>query len=192
MAFSFESLLGIALGIGLAAAAGFRIFVPLLVAGLVARFGHLPLAESFQWLATTPALIAFATACAVETLAYFIPGLDHALDVLAGPATVVAGILVSAAVMTDLPPGIMWPVAVIAGGGTAGLAKGGTALLRAQSGAATGGLANPLVAGVETLGAAGLAILAIVVPIVCLVLVIVLLTWSVRRAGRLLFRRRRA
>ncbi|MDY0109308.1 MAG: DUF4126 domain-containing protein [Candidatus Krumholzibacteria bacterium] len=192
MTLTLESLLGIALGIGLAAAAGFRIFVPLLVAGLVARFGHLPLAESFQWLASTPALITFATACAVETLAYFIPGLDHALDVLAGPATVVAGILVSAAVMTDLPPAVMWPVAVIAGGGAAGLAKGGTALLRAQSGAATGGLANPLVAGVETLGAAGLAILAIVVPVVCLVLVIVLLTWSVRRAGRLLFGRRRA
>lgn len=192
MALSLESLVGIALGIGLAAAAGFRIFVPLLIAGLVARFGNLPLGEGFQWLASTPALITFGTAFGVETLAYYIPGLDHVLDVLAGPATVVAGILVSAAVMTELPPAVMWPVAIIAGGGAAGLAKGGTALLRAQSGALTGGLGNPVVATVETAGATGLAILAIVVPIVCLVVVVILLTWSLRRAGRLLFGRQRA
>jgi hypothetical protein len=36
---SIESLLSIALGLGLAAATGFRIFVPLLIAGLAARFG---------------------------------------------------------------------------------------------------------------------------------------------------------
>lgn len=192
MTLSLESLVGIAIGIGLAAAAGFRIFVPLLIAGLVARFGNLPLGEGFQWLASTPALITFGTAFGVETLAYYIPGLDHVLDVLAGPATVVAGILISAAVMTELPPAVMWPVAIIAGGGAAGLAKGGTALLRAQSGALTGGLGNPVVATVETAGATGLAIIAIVVPIVCLVVVVILLTWSLRRAGRLLFGRQRA
>ena len=53
---SIESLLSIALGLGLAAATGFRIFVPLLIAGLAARFGYLPLGDGFQWLASTPAL----------------------------------------------------------------------------------------------------------------------------------------
>lgn len=185
-------LLGIALGIGLAAATGFRIFIPLLIAGLAARLGVVSLGESFQWLASTPALVTLGTAAAVETLAYYIPGVDHALDVMAGPAAVAAGIVASAAVMTDVPPALMWPVAVIAGGGAAGLTKGSTALLRAKSGAMTGGLANPVVSTVETVGATGIALLAVVVPLLCLVAVVTLLWWAARKAGRLLFGRRAA
>jgi len=93
--------------------------------------------------------------------------------------------------MTDIPPAIMWPVAVIAGGGAAGLTKGSTALLRAKSGVMTGGLANPVVSTVETVGATGLAILAIVVPVLCLVAVVALLWWAARKAGRVLFGRRK-
>jgi hypothetical protein len=188
---SIESLLSIALGLGLAAATGFRIFVPLLIAGLAARLGYLPLGEGFQWLASTPALVMLLTAAVAETLAYYIPGVDHALDVIASPATLVAGVVASAAVMTDIPQAVMWPVAIIAGGGAAGLTKGSTALLRAKSGAMTGGLANPLVSTVETVGATGLAILAIVVPLLCLVAVVALLYWATRKAGRLIFGRGR-
>jgi len=191
MDISLGSLVGVALGIGLAAATGFRIFAPLLIAGLAARFGYLPLGDGFEWLASTPALLALGTAAVLETLAYFIPGVDHALDVLAGPATLAAGVVASAAVMTDIPPAVMWPVAVIAGGGAAGLTKGSTALLRAKSGAMTGGLANPVVATVETVGATGVAILAIVVPVLCLVVVLGLLYWAARKAGRLMFGRRK-
>ena len=188
---SIDSLLSIALGLGLAAATGFRIFVPLLIAGLAARLGYLPLGEGFQWLASTPALVMLLTAAVAETLAYYIPGVDHALDVIASPATLVAGVVASAAVMTDIPQAVMWPVAIIAGGGAAGLTKGSTALLRAKSGALTGGLANPLVSTVETIGATGLAILAIVVPLLCLVAVVALLFWAARKAGRLIFGRGR-
>jgi hypothetical protein len=191
MDISLGSLVGVALGIGLAAATGFRIFAPLLIAGLAAHFGYLPLGDGFEWLASPPALLALGTAAVFETLAYFIPGVDHALDVLAGPATLAAGIVASAAVMTDIPPAVMWPVAVIAGGGAAGLTKGSTALLRAKSGAMTGGLANPVVATVETVGATGVAILAIVVPVLCVVVVVGLLYWAARKAGRLMFGRRK-
>ena len=187
MHLSFESVLGIALGIGLAAAAGFRIFVPLLVAGIAARAGYLPLADGFHWLASTPALLMLGTAAVFEVLAYYIPGVDHALDVIASPATVVAGVVASAAVMADIPPGVLWPVAIIAGGGAAGLTKGSTALLRAKSGIMTGGLANPVVSTVETIGATGLAILAIVVPLLCLAGIVALLYWATRKAGRVLF-----
>jgi hypothetical protein len=190
MDFSFQSLIGIALGIGLAAATGFRIFIPLLIAGLAARFDVLPLGDSFQWLASTPALLMLGTAAAAETLAYYIPGVDHALDVVASPATLAAGVVASASVMTDIPPAVMWPVAVIAGGGAAGLTKGSTALLRAKSGVMTGGLANPVVSTVETVGATGLAVLAIAVPLLCLAAVVALLYWATRKAGRLLFGRR--
>jgi len=186
---SWNTLGGVALGIGLAAATGFRVFVPLLVAALAARFGHLHLSEHFQWLAAAPALVMLATAAVAETLAYYVPGIDHVLDVIASPATIVAGIVASAAVMTDLPPGVVWPIAIIGGGGVAGLTKGGSALLRAKSGLLTGGLANPVVSTVETLGATGLSLVAIIVPIVALVIAIALLAWSVRRFRRLLRRR---
>jgi hypothetical protein len=189
MDFSWHSLIGVALGIGLAAATGFRIFIPLLIAGLAARFGVLPLGDGFQWLASTPALVMLGTAAIAETLAYYIPGVDHALDVVASPATLAAGIVASAAVMTDIPPEVMWPVAVIAGGGVAGLTKGTTALLRAKSGVMTGGLANPIVSTVETVGATGTAVLAIAVPLLCLAAVVALLWWATRKAGRLLFGR---
>jgi hypothetical protein len=190
MDISLEPLIGIALGIGLAAATGFRIFIPLLIAGLAARLDIVPLGDSFQWLESTPALLTLGTAAALETLAYYVPGVDHALDVLAGPATLAAGVVASAAVMADVPPAVLWPVAVIAGGGAAGLTKGSTALLRAKSGLATGGLANPVLATVETVGATFLALMAVVVPILCFVAVLVLLCWAARKAGRLLFGRR--
>jgi hypothetical protein len=191
MDFSWHSLVGVALGIGLAAATGFRIFIPLLIAGLAARLGVLPLGDSFQWLQSTPALLMLGTAAVAETLAYYIPGVDHALDVVASPATLAAGVVASASVMTEIPPEVMWPLAVIAGGGAAGLTKGSTALLRAKSGVMTGGLANPVVSTVETAGATGLSLLAILVPLLCLVAVVALLWWAARRAGRVLFGSRR-
>jgi hypothetical protein len=186
---SFESLLSIALGIGLAAAAGFRVFVPLLVAGIAARAGIMPLTDAFQWLASTPALLMLGTAAVFEVLAYYFPGVDHLLDLIAGPAAIGAGVVASAAVMADIPPAVMWPIAIIAGGGIAGLSKGATALLRAKSGAITAGLSNPLIATVETVGAAGIAILAVVVPLLCLAIVVALLYWATRKAARLLFGR---
>ncbi len=188
---SLESLLSIALGIGLAAAAGFRIFVPLLAAGIAARTGFLPLTDGFQWLGSTPALLMLGTAAVVEVLAYFIPGVDHLLDVVAGPAAVGAGVVASASVMADIPPAVMWPLAIIAGGGVAGLTKGTTALLRAKSGAMTAGLANPIVATAETVGATGITVLALVVPLLCLAAIVGLLFWSTKKAGRLLFGRNR-
>jgi hypothetical protein len=184
---SLESLLSIALGIGLAAAAGFRIFVPLLAAGIAARTGFLPLTDGFQWLGSTPALLMLGTAAVVEVLAYYIPGVDHLLDVVAGPAAVGAGVVASASVMADIPQAVMWPLAIIAGGGVAGLTKGTTALLRAKSGVMTAGLANPVVATVETVGATGIAVLALVVPLLCLAAIAGLLYWATKKAGRLLF-----
>jgi hypothetical protein len=192
MDLSWTTFAGIALGIALAAATGFRVFLPLLIAGLAARFGHLPLSEHFVWLASTPALLTLGTAAAFEVLAYYVPGVDHVLDLVAGPAALAAGVVASAAVMTDLPPGILWPVAIIGGGGIAGLTKGGTAVVRAKSGLMTGGLANPIVSTAETIGATGIALFAIVLPLITLAVVVLLLVWIGRKARRALSRRRSA
>src|SRR5690349_13740257 len=98
---SVESLLAIAIGIGLAAATGFRVFLPLLVIGLASRWGDLPLSPSFHWLTSTAALIALTTASIVEVAAYYIPGVHHALDLVASPAALIAGVVASASVMVD-------------------------------------------------------------------------------------------
>lgn len=181
-----DVLFSIALGIGLAAAAGFRVFVPLLIAGLAAHAGWVPLSDGFSWLGTTPALITLGVAALFETLAYYIPGVDHALDVLAAPLAVIAGVIVSASVMTDLSPAILWPVAIIAGGGIAGATKGTTALVRAQTGVSTAGLGNPIVSTVETSGAIGLSLLAIVLPVIAFVAIVLLLVWGARKIRRTL------
>ena len=189
MDFSWTMFAGIALGIGLAAATGIRVFLPLLIAGLAAHQGYIPLSENFQWLASTPALLMLGTAAVTETLAYYVPGLDHLLDVIASPAALVAGAVASAAVMTDLPPGVMWPLAIIGGSGIAGLTKGTSAVVRAKSGIMTGGLGNPAVSTAETIGATGLSLFAIALPFLALVVIVVLLVWLARKAGRFIFGR---
>lgn len=179
---SLESLVAVAIGIGLAAATGFRVFLPLLLAGMAARFGDLPLANGFQWLSTTSALIALGSASVIEVAAYYIPIVDHVLDVLASPIAIAAGVIASASVMVDIPPEIKWPVAVIGGGGIASVTKVLSALVRAKSGLFTAGLANPIVSTTETAGAVIVSLMAILIPVVSLLGLAVLLFWLGRRA----------
>ncbi len=179
-------LLSIALGIGLAAAAGLRIFLPFMIVGVAAATGHLTLSPSFEWLASTPALVMLAVATALEVLAYYVPGVDNLLDTIATPAAVIAGAVVAAAVMADLPPLVKWTTALIAGGGVAGLTQGVTALVRAKSTALTGGLGNSAVATGEIGGAILLAVLAIAAPVVAVAVVVLVIWLGVRVARRLL------
>jgi hypothetical protein len=165
---AYEAALSIGVGLGLAAAAGFRVFVPLFVLSLAAKAGYLPLSAGFEWVATTPALIAFGTATMLEVLGYYLPWFDNLLDTVAAPAAVVAGIVASASVMTDFPPLVKWAVALIGGGGAAGLVAGSTSLLRLKSTATTAGLANPIVATAELVGSVVTSVLALVVPVLVL------------------------
>jgi len=177
--------LSIALGVGLAAASGFRAFVPMLVVSVAAYTGHLPLGENFAWLATPGALIMLVVAALIEILAYYIPGVDNLLDALATPAAVVAGTLVSAAVITDLPPMLKWTTAIIAGGGVAGLTQGVTALLRAKSTVLTAGVANPVIATAELGGSLLVSLLALAAPLVALLAVILFLWLAMRLIRRI-------
>jgi hypothetical protein len=178
--------LSIVLGIGLAAATGFRVFLPMLVISGAAYNGHLSLGDSFAWLGTLPALIMLSVAAIVEVLAYYIPGLDNLLDMLATPAAFVAGTVVSAAVMTDVPPMVKWTAAVIAGGGIAGVTQGVTAMLRANSTVWTGGLGNLIIATAELAGALMVSFLALAAPAAAIALVILFLWLAVRLLRHLL------
>lgn len=183
-----EIAVSIALGIGLAAAVGFRVFVPLLVASVGAYTGHLHLSESFAWLGTLPAVITLGVAAAAEVAGYYIPGVDHLLDVIMTPTAFIAGALVSAAVIVDLPPIVKWATAIIAGGGAAALTQSITTLLRVKSTATTAGLGNPVVASAELGSSLVISLLALVVPLVALAIVIVLVLLVLRRVRRALSR----
>ena len=176
----FDIAVSVALGVGLAAATGLRVFLPLLVVSVAAYTGHLPLAESFAWLATPPALILLSVATLVEILAYYIPGVDNLLDALSTPAALIAGTVVSAAVITDLPPTVKWATAVIAGGGTAGVVQSVTALLRAKSTVLTAGVANPVLSTTELGGSLVVSLLALAAPLVALLLVALFLWLALR------------
>lgn len=183
-----ETLFSVLLGIGLSSAAGFRVFVPLLVVGLASRFDFLEVTDGFSWLASTPALIVFAAATVVEILAYYIPWVDNALDAVATPSATLAGVVLTAAVLSDVDPVVRWTLAILAGGGSATVFQGVTAGTRQLSSLTTLGFANPIVATGEAFFSAGLALLAVAVPIAACALAALLL-WLIARG---LLRRRRA
>lgn len=185
-----ELALNIALGIGLSAACGFRVFVPFLVASVAALTGTLPLSTEFQWIATIPALIVFGTATFLEVLAYYIPWLDNALDTIATPIAMVAGTLIAASVVTELSPLLRWALAIIAGGAAAGVVQGATALLRTKSTLTTAGMGNFVVATVELVGAFVTSLLSLLFPLLTVALIVLLVYVAMRFAGRLLFGRK--
>ncbi len=184
-----DTLLGIAIGLGLSAACGFRVFVPLLALNLAALNGYLQLAPGFEWIGSSHATLAFGTATLVEILAYYIPWLDHLLDLIASPAAIVAGTILTASMIVELSPLLKWTLAIIAGGGAASIIQGTTVALRTKSLALTGGLGNPMVSTIEAMGAVVTSLLAILVPILCLLLLLVMSVWVFLKAGLFFFGR---
>jgi hypothetical protein len=181
----FESIVAISVGIGLAAACGFRVFLPMLVVGLAARAGLWTLADGFSWMGTWPAIATFATATVLETGAYYLPWLDNVLDLAFTPAAVLAGVLVSGAFVHDLDPLLQWSLALVAGGGASGVIKTGLVGMRLGSTALTGGTANPLMSTLEWTTSAGMSILSIFFPLLALALALVLIAVLLRFAMRL-------
>jgi hypothetical protein len=166
-----ETAVSIALGIGLSAAAGFRVFVPLFALSIAGYTGYLELSPGFAWMGTLPALISFGTATVLEVLAFYIPWLDNMLDSLATPAAVIAGVLVSASVITDLPPLLKWVLSVIGGGGIAGVIQGATVLTRLKSTTFTAGIGNPVVSTAELGGSVLTSLSAIFLPVITVLVV---------------------
>jgi hypothetical protein len=186
-----EPLLGIPLGLALSTAAGLRVFVPLLLTGLAARLGYLTLTPSMTWIGSDAALLAFATATVLEVGAYYVPWLDNVLDAVGTPAAITAGFITTAAVTPELSPLLRWTLAIVAGGGAAGLVQGGTALLRLKSSAFTAGFGNPVLATGELVGSLALSALALLAPLLAAAVVILVLVVSTRRLVRLLRERSR-
>lgn len=174
------TLLSLALGLGLAAACGFRVFVPLLALGLAVRAEYVEVSQGFAWVATEAALVAFGVATLLEIGGYYVPWIDNLLDTVATPTAVVAGILATASVVTDTSPLLRWTLAVLAGGAASMGVQAITVAARQVSSVATLGFGNAVLATGEALGAVAMAVLAILVPVLGFFLVLVLLAVGVR------------
>lgn len=175
-----EAVMGVLLGIGLGAACGFRIFVPLLVASIAIRGGFLTVTPEFTWLGGTAALITLSVATLLEIGAYYIPVIDHTLDVLGAPAAIVAGTILAAGFIGNMDPMLKWGLAAIAGGGAAGVIHGGMAAIRAAASAATGGMGNSVVSTAETASASIVAVLTCVLPVLGVLLAAAAIYFLVR------------
>ncbi len=177
---AFDIVLSIFIGIGLAAATGFRVFLPLLVLSLAAFYDIIPLNESWEWAGSITAVITLSAATIVETFGYYIPFVDNALDFIAIPLATVAGTAVVIATIGDLNPIFTYTLAIIAGGGTAAAIGSGTSAVRLASTGTTAGIANPVVSTAETGASIIMAALSIFIPILGFLLVLVLFFFTIR------------
>lgn len=184
-----DTVLSIVAGLGLAAACGFRVFVPLLVASLAVRAGYLTPSPDFAWIGSFPAVMALSVATVMEVTAYYVPWLDHILDTLASPAAVVAGSVMAASLIVDVDPFLRWTLAIIAGGGLAATVQSGSVAARGVSFSLSGGLANPVVSTAEFAGAMATSALAVIAPWLALVGLVAVGLFVVTRIAR---RHRRA
>ncbi len=188
-------LLSAFIGIGLAAASGFRVFLPMFAVSLSSYLHWIPMNEHFEWLAGLPTLITTGIATIVEILAYYIPFVDHLLDTISIPMATVAGSVLFASQFADLGTFPQWALALIAGGGTAATISSGFAGLRAASTATTGGLGNSVVGTAETAGAGIMAFLAMAAPVIaaiCALAIIIAVVIVGRKAWQKLSRRKNA
>ncbi len=177
-------VISVCMGLGLSAACGFRVFVPLLVLSIASIWGYVPLGPGFEWIGTYPALTAFAVATALEIAGYYIPAVDHALDTIAAPVAVLAGVVMTASLLGRQDPFLKWSIAVIAGGGAAAVVQAGTMSLRALSTTATAGLGNFIVTTLEIVAALTLAIFALLIPVIVVVGLLVAAVLFLLRRGR--------
>jgi hypothetical protein len=165
-------LLQIGAGVGLAACAGLRAFLPLLATGVAARAGWITLGDRFDWLASGPALVVFGVAVGVELLGDKIPVVDHALDLIQIVVKPAAGAILFLAVTTDLGPLPASVLGLLVGGATSGAVHVAKAKARLLSTGLSAGLLNPFVSIAEDLLAIAGTATALVIPLLALAVVV--------------------
>ncbi len=182
-----EIITAIAIGIGLSASCGFRVFVPMLIASIAAKMNLFPVTEGFQWLASWPAIISFGTATAAEILAYYIPFVDNLLDTITTPLAVGGGTILLTSVLPIDNEFLRWVSGFIFGGGAAVTVQGGTVLTRLASTKLTAGTGNAVVATGEHAAAFGTSVLSLFIPLLISSLVIILIFYLITKFGKKLF-----
>ena len=183
----FDVILALCMGLGLAAASGFRVFLPPFLLSIAVRADavEVNLAETpFEYFDSNLAVILLGVATLAELSAYYVPWVDNLLDTIASPAAVVAGTGMTAIVLEgNTDPVIQWSLAIIAGGGVTAVVQSATVVTRGISTTLTAGLGNPVVSTGENIASVILALLAMVLPILAALLVAIIVGMIVLKAA---------
>ena len=185
-----ESLSQLALAGGLAWASGIRLYVTILVVGLLARQGWLVLPESLALVQHTWVLSAAAVMALGEFLADKIPAFDSLWDALHTFIRIPAGALLAWGAMGDSTPAAQLAAAIVGG-----LVTSGTHFAKSGSRAAINTSPEPFSNWSASLGEDGLVLgglwLAIAHPalfLALLVLFLLLLAWLLPKLARFIAR----
>ena len=183
----FDVILALCMGLGLAAASGFRVFLPPFLLSIAVRADavEVNLAETpFEYFDSNLAVILLGVATLAELSAYYVPWVDNLLDTIASPAAVVAGTGMTAIVLEgNTDPVIQWSLAIIAGGGVTAVVQSATVVTRGISTTLTAGIGNPLVSTGENIASVILALVAMVLPILAALLVAIIVGMIVLKAA---------
>ena len=170
-------LFALCIGVAISAACGFRVFLPILIIGILQRFGSewgLPLnvPESLSWAGNGFILLGLGIATILEITAFYIPWLDSLLDTISAPMAVIAGTVLTYCVLDDASSDTSRILlSLIGGGGSAGVVAGTTALARSASTVLTAGLGNNVIATTEN----GLSIFSVILALVFPILGVIFL-----------------
>jgi Kef-type K+ transport system membrane component KefB len=185
---SLPYLVSLFIGIGLAAATGFRVFLPIFFLSLGTYLKIIPLDADYAWIGSLPAVIATGIATLTEIIAYYIPFVDNILDSITVPLATVAGSMLFASQFTEVNNWIQWSLAIIAGGGTAATISSVLAGTRAASSTTTAGIGNPVISTVETIGSTIMSVFAIFIPVLAGILVLIMLYSAIKYGKKLYYK----
>lgn len=172
----------VGLAIALAASAGLRAWLPLLLAGGLSRLELLQLGPTFGFLSSNRALAVLALATVLEIAADKIPAVDHALDGLSTVLRPAAGTLLAASVLGNVSdPLTAWVLGAAVGAPAALVPHAAKSGLRLASTVFTAGLANPVVSVLEDLGTLLIFALAVLVPLAVVALLLLAAALLLRR-----------
>ncbi len=174
------------MGISLAAASGFRVFLPPFLLSLAARFDVIWFLDidlvgtQFEFFTSTLAIVVLGIATIAEFAGVYAPWVDNALDSIATPAAIIAGVSMTAIVLEGSDPVVQWAVAIIAGGGVAATIQAATVTTRSLSSTFTFGLGNSTVATGENVASIALTLIAILIPFISAFVVILVVALLLR------------
>lgn len=163
-----ELLSGLLSSLGLSGAAGLNAYIPLLLVGLLSRFGVMDLAQPFDLLGSTWVLVGIGVIGLLDFVGDKIPGVDHLLHLAGSVVNTAAGAVLFAAQtgVADVPPALSMALGLIVAGGV----HATRTAVRPVATATTGGLGNPVVSTVEDGTSLLLSVLAVFAPVLAVIL----------------------
>jgi hypothetical protein len=168
-------LLNLSSAFGLSGAAGLNAYIPLFFVALLANRGLIHLGHPYDILGHTWCMVVLGILCLMEFFIDKIPGIDHVNDALQTLVRPTAGALLFASQMglvTHMRPEL-WIVLGLLMAGSIHAAK---TAARPVVNMSTLGVGGPVVSAVEDLMSTVVSLLALLAPVFC-VLVMVVLGW---------------